>query len=129
MDIPICDCPPKDCPGHFYINGVERKPTRAFLDAPAGDAMEICHLKDCGREAVIGTMKVWGPEYRVAMCEHHVMERMRRIAPLESREGELVAALKKDVVCASCHYYLDICKCESGKRACAALAQGKGVLE
>ena len=46
---------------------------------------EVCHLKDCGREAVIGTMEKWGPEYRVAMCEHHVMERLARLpAALEA---------------------------------------------
>ena len=62
---------------------------------------EPCHLKDCGREAVIGTMEKWGPEYRVAMCEHHVMERLARLPAaleaLEEAQGERDALMKAGV--------------------------------
>lgn len=50
---------------------------------------EQCHLKDCGEEAVIGTTAKWGPEYKVAMCESHVMERIRRIAEMTKKVAEL----------------------------------------
>ncbi len=50
---------------------------------------ERCDLKGCGKEAVIGTSKVWGPEYKVAMCESHVMERIRRIADLQAQVEQL----------------------------------------
>jgi hypothetical protein len=40
-------------------------------------------------------MEKWGPEYRVAMCEHHVMERMRRIADLEAEVARLQDELRK----------------------------------
>mgnify|MGYP001579313151 FL=1 len=49
---------------------------------------ELCHLKGCGKEAVIGRMERWGPEYRVAMCEDCIMERLAEIATLKAERDE-----------------------------------------